>query len=82
MHLFGGEFCTIQAFNITSHKDFDMKCQCCACIENTLLRNSTDLKDVHCVQQRKNFDSLTFALLTVFQVSISNFQLSIGFRFA
>jgi hypothetical protein len=70
MHLFGGEFCTIEAFNITSHKEFDMKCRCCTCIENDLLKNHTDFKDFNCVQERKNFDSLTFATLTVFQVPI------------
>jgi hypothetical protein len=70
MHLFGGEFCTIQAFNKTSHKEFDMKCRCCTCIENNLLKNRTDLKDFNCIEQRKNFDSLTFAVLTVFQVPI------------
>jgi hypothetical protein len=70
MHLFGGEFCTIQAFNTTSQKEFDMKCRCCTCIENDLLKNQTDLKDFNCIQERKNFDSLTYALLTVFQVPI------------
>ncbi|CAF3603222.1 unnamed protein product [Adineta steineri] len=68
MHLFGGEFCTLQAFNSTSHEEFDMKCQCCSCIEMDLLKNHTELKDLRCIQERKNFDSLRFALLTVFQV--------------
>jgi hypothetical protein len=70
MHLFGGEFCALQAFNSTSREQFNMKCRCCACIENDLLKNHTDLKDFNCVEQRKNFDTLTFAVLTVFQVPI------------
>lgn len=69
MHLFGGEFCAIQAFNVTSYQQFDMKCRCCTCVQNSLLKTRTDLKDFICIQQRKNFDSLTSALLTVFQVS-------------
>jgi len=68
MHLFGGEFCTLQAFNSTSREQFDMKCRCCACIEMEVLKNHTELKDLTCIQERKNFDSLRFALLTVFQV--------------
>jgi len=72
MHLFGGEFCTLQAFNSTSREQFDMKCRCCACIEMELLKNHTELKDLRCIEERKNFDSLRFALLTVFQVSNSN----------
>ena len=70
MHLFGGEFCTLQAFNTTSREQVDMKCRCCMCIETDLLRNNTELKDLNCIQERKNFDTLRFALLTVFQVSI------------
>ena len=70
MHLFGGEFCTLQAFNVTSREQFDMKCRCCACVEMELLKNYTELKDLTCIEERKNFDSLRFALLTVFQVSI------------
>ncbi|CAF0780786.1 unnamed protein product [Rotaria sp. Silwood1] len=68
MHLFGGEFCTLQAFNLTSREQFDMKCHCCACIEMDLFKNHTELKDLNCIQERENFDSLRFALLTVFQV--------------
>ncbi|CAF2777765.1 unnamed protein product [Rotaria sp. Silwood2] len=68
MHLFGGEFCTLQAFNRTSRKQIDMKCRCCTCVEWNLLKNSTDLKDLTCIQERANFDSLRFALLTVFQI--------------
>jgi hypothetical protein len=70
MHLFGGEFCTIEAINITSREEFDMKCRCCTCIENNMLKNHTDFKDFGCIQPRKNFDSLLYAILTVFQVSI------------
>jgi len=70
MHLFGGEFCTLKAFNTTSREEFDMKCRCCTCIEMDLLKNRSDLKDLRCTQERENFDSLRFALLTVFQVSI------------
>jgi hypothetical protein len=70
MHLFGGEFCTLQAFNHTSREKFDMKCRCCACIEMDLLKNYTELKDFECVEERENFDTLRSALLTVFQVSI------------
>jgi hypothetical protein len=70
MHLFGGEFCTIQAFNITSAKEFQMKCRCCTCIENVILKNHSDFKDFNCTQTRKNFDSLGSAVLTVFQVPI------------
>jgi hypothetical protein len=69
MHLFGGKFCTLEAFNRTSHKKFEMKCRCCACDEWNLLKNSTELKDLICIQERTNFDTLRFALLTVFQVS-------------
>ncbi|CAF4166245.1 unnamed protein product, partial [Rotaria sp. Silwood2] len=68
MHLFGGEFCTLEAFNITSHQQIDIKCRCCACVEWSSLKNSTDLKDLKCIQERTNFDSLRFALLTVFQI--------------
>ncbi|CAF3788788.1 unnamed protein product [Rotaria socialis] len=68
MHLFGGEFCTLQAFNMTSREQFDMKCRCCTCIEMDLLKNHTELKDLICIQERENFDSLHIALLTVFQV--------------
>ncbi|CAF0725518.1 unnamed protein product [Adineta ricciae] len=68
MHLFGGEFCTLQAFNSTSREQLDMKCRCCTCPEMDLLRNHTDLQDLKCIQERKNFDSLRFAVLTVFQV--------------
>ncbi|CAF3786772.1 unnamed protein product, partial [Rotaria sp. Silwood1] len=68
MHLFGGEFCSIKAFNITSHKEIHLKCTCCTCYQNDIFKNDTHLKDFHCLQQRKNFDSLTSALLTVFQV--------------
>ena len=70
MHLFGGEFSTLKAFNSTSREPFDMKCRCCTCIEMDLLRNNTELKDLECIEERENFDSLRFALLTVFQVSI------------
>lgn len=70
MHLFGGEFCTIQAFNLTSQEDFSKKCRCCICPENELLMNSSDLKDFTCHQERKNFDTLTYAVLTVFQVVV------------
>lgn len=70
MHLFGGEFCTIQAFNVTSRTDFALKCRCCACAESEMLRNQPDFKRVRCVEQRKNFDTLTSALMTVFQVSL------------
>lgn len=70
MHLFGGEFRTLQAFNTTSREQFDMKCRCCACVEMESLKNHTELKDLECIEERKNFDSLRFALLTVFQVSI------------
>ncbi|CAF1073951.1 unnamed protein product [Rotaria sordida] len=68
MHLFGGEFCTLEAFNRTSREQIDMKCRCCACAEWNLLKNSTDLKDLTCIQDRANFDSFRFALLTVFQI--------------
>ncbi|CAF4598355.1 unnamed protein product [Rotaria sp. Silwood1] len=68
MHLFGGEFCTLEAFNKTSRKPMDLKCRCCTCVEWNLLKNSTDLKDLTCVQERANFDSLRVALLTVFQI--------------
>ena len=33
-----------------------------------LLKNSTDLKDLICIEERTNFDSLLNALLAVFQV--------------
>ncbi|CAF1073726.1 unnamed protein product [Adineta steineri] len=68
MHLFGGEFCTLEAFNKTSHEQFNMKCRCCTCSEWNLLINSTDLKDLTCIQERANFDSLRSALITVFQI--------------
>lgn len=71
MHLFGGEFCTIQAFNLTTQEDFSKKCRCCTCVENEFLKNATDLKDLKCHEERKNFDSLTYAVLTVFQVEQS-----------
>jgi hypothetical protein len=70
MHLFGGDFCTIQAFNITSREQFYRKCRCCTCPENNILKNHTDFKDFECIEDRKNFDSLINATLTVFQVSI------------
>ncbi|CAF5156203.1 unnamed protein product, partial [Rotaria sp. Silwood1] len=66
--LFGGEFCTLAAFNKTSRDQINMKCHCCACVEWDLLKNSTDLKDLTCIQDRTNFDSLRFALITVFQI--------------
>lgn len=68
MHLFGGEFCTLQAFNLSSQEDFSAKCRCCKCVEEDLLQNYTELKDFHCHEERKNFDNLTNAVLTVFQV--------------
>ncbi|CAF2632343.1 unnamed protein product [Rotaria sp. Silwood2] len=68
MHLFGGEFGTLQAFNRTSREQIEIKCRCCACAEWNLFKNSTDLKDLTCIQERTNFDSLRFALLTVFQI--------------
>lgn len=68
MHLFGGQFCTLQGLNTTARQQFDMKCQCCACIEWSILKNSTDIKDLTCIQERENFDSFGNALLTVFQV--------------
>ncbi|CAF0833175.1 unnamed protein product [Rotaria sordida] len=68
VHLFGGEFCTLEAFNITSREQINMKCHCCACVQWDLLKNSTDLKDLTCIQERTNFDSLRFALVTVFQI--------------
>ncbi|CAF3600682.1 unnamed protein product [Rotaria sp. Silwood1] len=68
MHLFGGKFCTLEAFNRTSHEQIDMKCRCCACVEWNLFKNSTNLKDSTCIQDRANFDSLRSALLTVFQI--------------
>lgn len=71
MHLFGGEFCTLQAFNLTSQEDFSSKCRCCTCAEKNLLQNYTELKDFRCLEERKNFDTLTYAVLTVFQVEES-----------
>ncbi|CAF4869841.1 unnamed protein product, partial [Rotaria sp. Silwood1] len=68
MHLFGGKFCTLEAFNRTSHEQIDMKCRCCACVEWNLFKNSTNIKDSTCIQDRANFDSLRSALLTVFQI--------------
>jgi hypothetical protein len=76
MHLFGGEFCTLKAVNSTSREQFDMKCRCCTCIEMDLLKNHTELQDLECIEERKNFDSLRFALLTVFQVSILCYNLA------
>ena len=70
MHLFGGEFCTIEAFNLRSRTDFQLKCRCCLCNEYSQLINQTDFRDLECTQPRKNFDSLTTATLTVFQVDI------------
>jgi hypothetical protein len=70
MHLFGGEFCTLQAFNITSREQVDIKCRCCKCIEVQLYQNNSELQDPTCIEERENFDSLQSALLTVFQVSI------------
>ncbi|CAF3704659.1 unnamed protein product [Adineta steineri] len=63
MHLFGGEFCTIQIFNLTLMEEFRIKCRCCTCIENDIFKNESS-----CIEERKNFDSLTSAVLTVFQV--------------
>jgi hypothetical protein len=68
MHLFGGEFSTLQALNITSREQFDMKCRCCKCIEMKLYSNHSELKDPICAEARENFDTLHSALLTVFQV--------------
>ncbi|CAF2224645.1 unnamed protein product [Rotaria magnacalcarata] len=68
MHLFGGKFCTLEAFNTTSREKIEMECRCCACIEWNLLKISTDLKDLTCTEERENFNSLLFALLTVFQI--------------
>ncbi|CAF1611952.1 unnamed protein product [Adineta ricciae] len=68
MHLFGGEFSTIQALNLTSRQEINMKCRCCTCSEYEILKKSAHLKDLTCVEQRKNFDTLTGAVLTVFQV--------------
>jgi hypothetical protein len=56
MHLFGGEFSTLEAFNTTSRKQFNMKCRCCGCVEWNLFKNSTDLIDLKCTQERSNFD--------------------------
>ncbi|CAF1358221.1 unnamed protein product, partial [Rotaria sordida] len=70
VHFFGGAFCIIQAFNTTSQERFDMKCHSCACVKWHLLKTSTDLKDLKCIQQGTTFDSLPSALLTVFQISI------------
>ncbi|CAF4236468.1 unnamed protein product, partial [Didymodactylos carnosus] len=68
MHIFGGEFCTLSAYNITSREEFNMKCRCCQCKEIHDFKNQTDLRDVECIEERKNFDSLKSSLLTVFQV--------------
>ncbi|CAF4257689.1 unnamed protein product, partial [Didymodactylos carnosus] len=68
MHIFGGEFCTLSAYNITSREEFDMKCRCCQCKEINEFKNRTDLRDVECIEERKNFDTLKSSLLTVFQV--------------
>ena len=70
MHLFAGEFSTLQAFNSTSREQVDIKCRCCACVEMETFKNHTELKDLICIEERKNFDKLRFALLTVFQVSL------------
>ena len=70
MQLFGGQFCTLHAFNLTSRAHVDMKCACCTCPELDVFKNYTDIKDLECVQQRKNFDKLSFAVLTVFQVPL------------
>lgn len=71
MLLFGGEFCTLEGFNKKTRERFDIKCRCCTCKELNLFKNSTDLK---CIEERTNFDSLRFALLTVFQVEIYLFK--------
>lgn len=71
MQLFGGEFCTLKSLNLTSRTSMENKCRCCTCVEMEFLRNSSFVKDVHCEEERKNFDHLTFALLTVFQVEKS-----------
>ena len=68
MHLFGGEFSTLTALNQSSGEQFEMKCRCCMCAEVQLLKNATDLKDLTCAANRANFDSLRWALVTVFQV--------------
>ncbi|CAF1490715.1 unnamed protein product [Adineta ricciae] len=68
MHLFGGQFCTIQGFNKTSRQQFTMNCRCCTCVEVATLKNSSDFKDVTCEFDRPNFDTLRGALLTVFQI--------------
>ena len=68
MQLFGGQFCTFEAFNLTSRTPLLLKCTCCTCGESRQLRKRTDVKDLHCVQKRQNFDRLSDALLTVFQV--------------
>ncbi|CAF3697645.1 unnamed protein product [Rotaria sordida] len=68
MHLFGGEFYMLEAFNRTSREQINMKCRCCTCVEWNLLKNSTDLDDLTCIQERTNFDSIHFALVTVFQI--------------
>ena len=70
MHLFGGQFCTLQGFNKTSRQQFTMNCRCCTCVEVITVKNSTDLKDVTCEFDRPNFDTLRGALLTVFQVKL------------
>ncbi|CAF1590287.1 unnamed protein product [Rotaria sp. Silwood1] len=47
-----------------------MKCRSCSCAEWDLLKTSTDLKDLKCIQEGTTFDSLRSALLTVFQILI------------
>ncbi|UJR13248.1 hypothetical protein I4U23_000269 [Adineta vaga] len=68
MHLFGGQFCILQGFNRTSRQQFTTTCRCCSCPEVISLKNSTNLRDVICSQDRPNFDSLRSASLTVFQI--------------
>lgn len=68
MHLFGGDFYTIKALNRPSYERIQMNCRCCTCSEWYLLKNSSDLKDLTCTQERGNFDSLRSASLSVFQV--------------
>ncbi|CAF3877318.1 unnamed protein product [Rotaria magnacalcarata] len=68
IHIFGGEFSTLEAFNTTSYTKFDIKCRCCACAELSSFKNLTDIKYLKCETERANFDSLPAALLTVFQI--------------
>lgn len=69
MHIFGGRFCMIEGFNITSHEEFSMPCRCCACVDMIALNDSMDTRDITCTEGRPNFQTLSDALLTVFQVS-------------